>query len=164
MRILVAVDGTDISRKAFQFMANVIKPNDEVILLAVAEETQTYMSGPFDPINITALNEINENIRNYMLSEVKARGRELGERGIKHSCFLGKGTAKDTICEEALTHKVDLIILGRRESSGIRRVIHESHSTYVLHHAHCDVLIVKEEFEAHSDKREEAERIQVSDE
>jgi nucleotide-binding universal stress UspA family protein len=40
------------------------------------------------------------------------------------------------------TRELDLLVLGSRASSGLRRVVQGSVSTDVLHGAHCPVVVV----------------------
>lgn len=47
------------------------------------------------------------------------------------------------ICEEAQSWGADLIILGRRGRSGLAEMVLGSVSNYVVHHAHCCVLVVQ---------------------
>lgn len=144
MRFLVAIDGTSTSENTFNFLLSIVKPEDEILLLAVAEDTATYIAGPFDPVNFTAVNQINSAITESMKNVLREHGKVLAAQKLHFKCLLGKGPAKETICEEAENRKVDIILIGRSESKGLRRVTHEAHSTYVYNNAKCSVIIVKE--------------------
>ena len=47
------------------------------------------------------------------------------------------------ICAKAKEWDADLIVLGRRGRSGLSEILLGSVSNYVIHHAHCSVLIVQ---------------------
>ncbi len=53
------------------------------------------------------------------------------------------GETGPTICEEAQEWGADLIIVGRRGRTGLAEILLGSISNYVLHHAHCCVLVVQ---------------------
>jgi nucleotide-binding universal stress UspA family protein len=47
------------------------------------------------------------------------------------------------ICQVAKDWGAELIMVGRRGNSGLSELILGSVSNYVVHHAHCSVLIVQ---------------------
>ncbi|KAJ8493091.1 hypothetical protein OPV22_014812 [Ensete ventricosum] len=53
------------------------------------------------------------------------------------------GDPKETICQAAEQMQTDLLVVGSRGLSKIRRAILGSVSDYCAHHANCPVLIVK---------------------
>lgn len=53
------------------------------------------------------------------------------------------GETGPTICEDAQQWGADLIIVGRRGRTGLTEILLGSISNYVLHHAHCCVLVVQ---------------------
>jgi nucleotide-binding universal stress UspA family protein len=53
------------------------------------------------------------------------------------------GETGPTICEDAQQWGADLIIVGRRGRTGLAEILLGSISNYVLHHAHCCVLVVQ---------------------
>jgi nucleotide-binding universal stress UspA family protein len=70
-------------------------------------------------------------------------GQRAKDRGIPTFCELKLGNAGPTVCKQAKQWGADLIILGRRGHSGISELLVGSVSNYVLHHAHCSLLIVQ---------------------
>ncbi|MEX2646246.1 MAG: universal stress protein, partial [Gaiellaceae bacterium] len=54
---------------------------------------------------------------------------------------IGEPAAK--IVETADELGADLIVIGTRNGSALERLVLGSTSTKVLHHAHCDVLVVR---------------------
>jgi nucleotide-binding universal stress UspA family protein len=63
------------------------------------------------------------------------------------------GNAGKEVCRIAKSWDADLIILGRRGHQGITEILLGSVSNYVLHHAHCSVLVVQEKLIS-KDKKE----------
>ena len=52
------------------------------------------------------------------------------------------GKPGETICKIAEKESADIIVVGTRGMGAVRRVVLGSVSDYVLHHAHCAVVIV----------------------
>lgn len=48
------------------------------------------------------------------------------------------------ICTLANEWQIDLIVMGRKGHSGLAELFIGSVSNYVLHHAHCSVLVVQD--------------------
>ena len=72
------------------------------------------------------------------LGEIKKKNPNL-----KTSAKLAKGNAADRIIEMAKEENVDLIVVGSRGMSGVKRFFLGSVSHNVAHHCECPVLIVK---------------------
>lgn len=53
------------------------------------------------------------------------------------------GEAGPQICEIAQQYQADLIVIGRRGRGRLQTALLGSVSNYVLHHAHCSVLVVQ---------------------
>jgi nucleotide-binding universal stress UspA family protein len=56
-------------------------------------------------------------------------------------CQLGE--ARTLICEVAQNWGADLIVIGRRGHQELSSILLGSVSNYVVHHAHCSVLVVQ---------------------
>jgi nucleotide-binding universal stress UspA family protein len=82
--------------------------------------------------------------------EDEERKRELGEamqilkdRGIEAKAIERRGDAAEAIVDEAQNEDAELIVLGTRGLSGAKRWLMGSVSTRVVHHAPCNVLVVR---------------------
>lgn len=69
--------------------------------------------------------------------------REAIKRGIPTESDYLRGEPGVQICKLAKEWQADLIILGRRGRKGLSELLLGSVSNYVLHHAHCSVLVVQ---------------------
>ncbi len=54
------------------------------------------------------------------------------------------GPAGQVICEHAATHGVDVIVVGRRTKNWLSKLFDPAVSDYVIAHAPCAVLVVRE--------------------
>lgn len=64
--------------------------------------------------------------------------------GVKADYTEHLGNPAPDICAIAQRWDADLIVMGRRELSRLGELLHRSVSNYVLHHAPCAVLVVRE--------------------
>ena len=55
------------------------------------------------------------------------------------------GKAGELIVEMAKTEKAGLVVIGTRGLSRLKRTLAGSVSDYVLHHAHCPVVICRQQ-------------------
>lgn len=63
--------------------------------------------------------------------------------GVECVAVHATGPAPDAICLTAVERGAEMIVIGAHGWSPIRRVLHGSVSTAVVHSAHCPVLVVR---------------------
>ncbi|MGA7977566.1 MAG: universal stress protein [Nitrososphaeraceae archaeon] len=62
---------------------------------------------------------------------------------IKTDIIIGKTSVVKSIVEYAEEHKIDLIVVGTRGMSGIKKMLLGSTASGVVTYAHCPVTVVK---------------------
>ncbi|MFW9808158.1 MAG: universal stress protein [Candidatus Thorarchaeota archaeon] len=137
--ILVAVDGSEHSLKAVRYACAMSGPLDaEVVLLHVVPMLvsatpyhDTISDQPF-----LSLQKVGEDI----LSRAKTIARDLGCEVVD---LITHGDPAAKIIDIAKERDADIIILGSRGLSGIKRLFVGSISDKVASHAHCPVMIVR---------------------
>ena len=67
----------------------------------------------------------------------------LAEQGVEAGLVEGFGDAADAIVKEAEASDADLIVVGARGLNTVERWLLGSVSSKVVHHAACDVLVVR---------------------
>jgi nucleotide-binding universal stress UspA family protein len=85
--------------------------------------------------------------------EVRARSTELTDRvggwlreqGLTVETAVRDGEPGSAVVEEAKEWGADLIVLGSRGHTGLRRLLEGSVSRYVVDHAHCPVEVIHAE-------------------
>ncbi|MFX0055057.1 MAG: universal stress protein [Promethearchaeota archaeon] len=137
--VLVAVDGSDYSDKAVRYACAIgPKLGAEVVLLHVVPMLvsatpyhDTVSDQPF-----LALQKVGEDIL------AKAKKIAVG-LGCEVTELISHGDPANKIVDIACEREVELIIMGSRGVSGIKRLFVGSISDKVVNHAPCPVMIVR---------------------
>jgi nucleotide-binding universal stress UspA family protein len=134
-KIVVAYDGSDPGRRALERGAG-LADGASVTVVSVAHLLRPVGRGPgpepIDPDEVAR--------RDRALEEAKSR---LAEKGIEARLVPGIGDPATVLVEEAREWGADLIVVGTRGLNLGERIMLGSVSTKVVHHAPCDVLVVR---------------------
>ena len=132
-RILVAVDGSEVSHRALERVARFMK-EAEVALVTVARPI--YRDPPYtgyvDPKDEQEQREVLFTARDVLEGE-----------GISSTGLAPAGDPADEILKAAKQFEAELIVIGARSLGTVERLVLGSVSTKVMHESDCDVLIVK---------------------
>ena len=136
-RILVAVDGSESSKKAF----------DKSVFLAQKCNSKLYV------VNVVLDWEYGgDSAATFeLIDELRARGTELLEQckkqalqsNVQVETVLEQGDYAHEIIEVAKRKDCELIIMGSRGMSPIKELMLGSVSLKVMHHASCPVMVVR---------------------
>jgi nucleotide-binding universal stress UspA family protein len=147
-KILVAVDGSIPSLEAAEHAITLAaKYGAELIALHVVSPDVRYgyledvitpgLPAPLKEVVILAM----ENGQKY-LDEVKQKAIRNATK-VQTEVIIGTTSVVKEIVEFAEEHEIDLIVVGTRGISGIKKMLLGSTASGVLSYAHCPVLIVK---------------------
>ncbi len=138
-KILVAFDGSEQSRKAFDFAIEMFKlcsgAAPEIVVLSVAQ--------PPEPIDIVEMDAIVDSAtRHYeeLFTGLRDRAKT---QGVEIKTEIAVGHPADQIIKYAGEKKTDMIIVGQRGKSKIANWLLGSVSKRVSSYAPCTVTIVK---------------------
>lgn len=141
-KILVPVDGSDVSNKAIDTARKMIEEGSarEVTILHVLQPSEVM---PFNGLNMPVdypqfYEELNRAAR--LVLENAEQRMNLKE---KTRIQLEYGSAVEIICHAAEQEKYDLIIIGNRGLNRFQRVLMGSVSSKVVTLAPCPVLVIK---------------------
>ena len=147
-KILVAVDGSEGSRKASEVAVELAgKFGAQLYVLHAFRGYPEYMS-----MFPTAPSPTGEAIQEYEAYAKKAALEVVGrtvsladKRGVKVKPHTTEtiGSPVQAITEYAAAEKIDLIIMGTRGMGGFKKMLLGSVSNGVVTHASCDVLVVR---------------------
>jgi nucleotide-binding universal stress UspA family protein len=135
-RIVVGYDGSEHSRKALERAAEIA--NGATVAVVSAANITPYLRdpaggvGPVDPADAEARTKALADAREF-----------LEGKGITGVYVEGHGRPADVIVQEAEESGADLIIVGTRGHGAAAKLFLGSVSNNVIHHAPCDVLVVR---------------------
>lgn len=127
-KVLVGVDGSENAEKALEHAVELAKKHQAKITLLNVEESILLSLKP------KVTKEIGESILSSATAKVK---------GVKVDTQLKFGNPAETIIEVAEKENCDVIVVGSKGLSKVKRFFLGSVSDDVSHHAHSSVLIVK---------------------
>ncbi len=153
-KILVALDESELSRKAFQQSLSIAKAFDaELMLLNVISPLEARYQNTVSLIGSgyrgDSTNEVAEaewqvlvaNRLDYLQSLVN----EAEDAGITTDLIQEIAQPAQQICESAKKWQADLIVIGSHGRKGLNELILGSVSNYVSHHVPCAVLLVHQQ-------------------
>ncbi len=78
------------------------------------------------------------------LEHLRTYANQAHKVGVETEPFQVPGNPGKTICDLAIRHHVDLVIMGNRGRSGLSELLLGSQSNYVIHHAPCSIWVVRQ--------------------
>ncbi|HAZ2741620.1 universal stress protein [Enterococcus faecalis] len=137
--ILVALDGSDQSEKAFHEAVRIAKEEQATLYLATIINDAEFTTSPF---SFEELYDLEKHKSEEMLTEKAKQASEIGVKTVKKIVELGspKRYLANTISEN---YAIDLIVLGATGRGAIQRTLIGSTTDYVVNHALCSVLVVR---------------------
>lgn len=137
-KILIPVDGSDASYRAFKEAVSIAKQNDsELIVLNVLDDFVRFG-------NPAASMRLYDDLRADTLSVLESYKAEAQEAGLENITLeIIKGDARYGIVEFADTAKADLVVVGATGKGAIERAMMGSVSEYVVRNVKSHVLVIK---------------------
>jgi nucleotide-binding universal stress UspA family protein len=141
-KILVPVDGSDGCNKALSYALDLSKRyGASVHLIHVVQHSATLIAGPMD--ETIGYSMIDDALEESGKRSLENCSKEAEKQGVKVNTTLLRGHPGTQIVKFAEDEGFDLIVMGSRGLSGLKRLILGSVSDYVSDNAECSVLIVK---------------------
>lgn len=150
-KILVALDNSDSAESIFsQALDLAQRENSELKLFScvqwapslyedTASSLGTMPEHDFSGLDIE-MTQINLNKTKDQLDHYRERAQAAN---VTASIAYDAGEPGALICKNAKAWEADLILLGRRGRSGLAELMLGSVSSYVIHRAHCSVLVIQ---------------------
>lgn len=140
-KILVPIDGSECSWEALEKAIQLGKLfRSKIVVVHVIQHPIIPYS---DNISGTIIDKLVENLTSQgreLLYKAKSR---IEEHGLEAYTLLESGQPADVIVEVAKRERVDLIVIGDKGVSRVRRFLLGGTSDAVVHHAKCPVLVFK---------------------
>ena len=134
-KILVGIDGSKYSDRAFEFAANMIQnPKQQLLIVHIIENF-----GNIGYSNINQLKQDSQIILQKYITNAETKGLKSSIRIMEDQ---GNSPA-EKILDIAETEKVDIIIVGTKGRKPLEQFLLGSTSYKVAHYSKCTVIIVK---------------------
>lgn len=140
--IVVAVDGSKESERAFKKAISITKRNEATLIISHVLDDRygvvtAYAPGIIDEVEVRA---------KELLEEYEQEAKKAGVENVV--TYLSHGSPKVKISKEvAPKFEADLIICGATGLNAVERMLIGSVSEHIIRYAKCDVLVVRSEEE-----------------
>lgn len=142
-KIIVPLDGSDFSFRAAKYAINLAKLTGGEILCVHAIVDLPYIEymGPGVLTVTRYIREAKKQTEEWF-SQVKSKAEKQGIKVTADTIFNLPSVA-ESIINYASEQKADLIVIGTRGRSGLKRLVLGSVASAVVAHAGCPVLVVR---------------------
>jgi len=121
------------------------KEVDELLVVSVLEKPSRTII-PFVPDIFSRFDDYEALMKKDVKALLEECAKELDKLGVKYSLHMGiSGHVGEMIILLQQKYEADFIIMGRRGLGVVKRLLMGSTSKYVMEHAACNVLIVKQD-------------------
>jgi nucleotide-binding universal stress UspA family protein len=142
--ILVPIDGSEYSLKAAQYATRIARI-EKAQLFCIHVVTPRMPYGYATPAASSTKSLYYDDIKNKVESwfdNVRNMAKTEGIFDIKTEIFIDVKSIIESI-EYATRRNIDLIVIGTRGRTGLRRFFMGSVANGVVQHAHCSVLLIR---------------------
>jgi nucleotide-binding universal stress UspA family protein len=146
-RILIGIDGSDESMKAAEYAVSITKMYDAelfAINVLTSDIGYAYSSPGVEspPLTVRETILIAEDEAKLWFDKIKEKANKKEIR-IKTEFIVAKRSILQTLLEYAEEQKINLIVVGTRGRSGIKKMLLGSIASGLVTYAPCPVLVVK---------------------
>jgi len=134
-RILVPVDGSEHSWKAFDYALKEHREDELVVIHVIDPMRGDYEPGESNAQRVKRSDTIRE--------DVETRLDETGDGGPEIDVITREGRPADEIVDHANTGEIDQVVMGSRGLSGVKRLLLGSVAETVVRRAEVPVNIVR---------------------
>ncbi|HJJ42633.1 MAG TPA: universal stress protein [Methanocorpusculum sp.] len=138
-KLLAAVDGSEISRKAFDQALDIAKRNNAELHVIYVIETGFTSPNPIDS-NWELIYQVFETEGNRLLDEL---AEEAKKKGVKLITHMETGHAGERIVKKSAELGCDLIVIGSLGKSKLDRLLLGSVSSYVVNYGKANTIIIR---------------------
>ncbi|MEP6575927.1 MAG: universal stress protein [Nitrososphaerota archaeon] len=138
-KVLVAVDGSEYSMNAAEYAISITKEyGSQLIALHVITSDVSTIASTFSP----QMDEIKKNAQEYF-DKIRRRGDEAKWDIPLRTELIASSSVVGGIIDFAEKENIDLIVVGTRGRSGLKKLLLGSVASGIVNYAHCPVMIVK---------------------
>lgn len=138
-KVLVAVDGSEYSMNAAEYAISITRQfGSELIALHVITSDVSTVASAFLP----QMEEIKKNAQEYF-DKIRSKGEEASGDIQLRTELISSPSVVGGIIDFAEKENIDLIVVGTKGRSGLKRLLLGSVASGIVNYAHCPVMIVK---------------------
>jgi len=137
-KIILAVDGSEVSRKALKHAVELTKQNNGMLIAIHIIPSMNLMD--IEAFKPGSLRKVLHQEGEKILSEVKELAKK---EGVKVQTRIEAGVPFEKICEITRDSDGDLIVMGSHGKTGIQKLLMGSVTERVIGYAPCPVLVVR---------------------
>jgi nucleotide-binding universal stress UspA family protein len=137
-KIIVGFDGSEQAERALDRAVGLAGEKGVLVVVSAARLSMLSRGGPVP--GASAVDPIEAAWARGNLDNARAR---IQVNGFELRTVEGHGDPADVLVRQAKEDEADLIVVGTRGQNATQRAMLGSVSTKVLHHAPCDVLVVR---------------------
>ena len=145
-RILVPLDGTDVSEKAIPVAAWIARASGGTIIFVSVVlppiEFGTYSPERTIPLKPAAFERREAEANSYLTNVISSHASDLA--GISTELDVTAGAVSSGIYSEARLEHVDLIVISSKGETGLKRWVFGSVAQEVVRHSPVPVLVLQE--------------------
>jgi nucleotide-binding universal stress UspA family protein len=138
MRILLATDGSPEAHAATEWLLTFPLPAHSTIRVITVASLDYGRPGTFD-----SADTVRRHLRDAASATARAAAATLAKRWADVEGQVLDGDAREEIVRTADTWPADLVVVGARGLTPLKRTLLGSVSTAVVRHAHCPTLVVR---------------------
>lgn len=138
-KILVAIDGSEPSLKAARMAVDIAKPDAAAVTLAYCIPPIVYPSEMawVPPVEF-------EQQQRQAAEAVLIQAREkLVPNGVNVDRIVLRGPVAETIADEAVANRYDMVVVGSRGHGAVKRLLVGSVATRLVHICETPILVVR---------------------
>lgn len=144
MKILIGLHDSDAARAALEYVRMQNWPAGTQALLVAAHDPSAHSYVQTYDAPRETVEEVFDHDANTTRSFVAGAEHSLRNHGLRTTTRVLSGDPREAILDAAKDDHVDLIVVGGRERSAFDRMLHGSVAAYVVAHAPCNVMVVKQ--------------------
>jgi len=138
-KILVALDGSEISLRAYEHALDLAKKNNAELHALYVVEKGIAASAPVDTNRVLISHKLEDEGRELL----KLQYEKAKDAGVELISHLEEGHAGDIIIDIAKNLECDLIVLGSLGKTKLDRLLLGSVSSYVVKSAKTNILVIR---------------------
>ncbi|ELU15281.1 hypothetical protein CAPTEDRAFT_221561 [Capitella teleta] len=138
--VVVAIDESEHSLKALQFYLDTIHRKEDKVILTYSAEIPYQ---PVQPLREDIVTDILKKVRDDAVRIETKYKKFLGDKDVNFEVKSEFSHPGEFICKVSKEANAAMVVMGTRGMGTIRRTILGSVSDYVIHHAHCPVVVYK---------------------